>query len=133
MANYSKYNAKDWSLQINTRYITGFDEDMFTWEKDEAYGEFSVGAQGDAMFNETNNDVHTLTVTLQPTSPSVDYMFELLNKRAEFSVLGINKKLRQRFGGEHARITEAPSIEAAAEGNPLEFVIQVADGYTESI
>lgn len=131
MPNYSKYNAKDWSLQLGGRYITGFDEDMFTWEKDEALGEYAVGAQGDAMFNETNNDLHTLTVTLQPTSPSVNYMFELLNNREEFPVLGLNKKMGRSFGGEHGRITEAPSIEAAAEGNPLEFVIQVADGYTE--
>lgn len=133
MPQYSKYNAKDWSLQINGRYITGFDEDMFSWEKDEAYGEYVTGAQGDSMFNETNNDLHTLTITLQPTSPSANYLFDLMNSRTEFSVLAINKSLKKRLGGEHARVTEAPPVEAAAEGNPLEFTIQVADGYTENI
>lgn len=133
MASYTRYNAKDWSLTVDGNYITGFDEDMFSWEKDEAFGEYTVGACGDAMFNEMNNDLHTLTMTLQPTSPSVPYLIRLQNSREEVPIYGINKALGLRIGGEHGRVTEAPAIEAAAEGNPLEFVIQVADGKTENI
>lgn len=130
----TKYNAKDWSLILNNNYyITGFDEDMFTFEKDEANGEYKYGACGDAMFNETNNTLHTLTITLQPTSPSNRVLIDLNNSKEEFSVYGINKALGRRLGGEYARVTEAPSIEAAAEGNPMEYTIQVADGRIENI
>lgn len=134
MPNITTYNAKDWSVIVNgTTYITGFDEDMFSYEKDEAYGEFSVGALGDAMFNETNNDLHTFTITLQHTSPSVRFLIDLMNNREIFSIYAINKKLGRKMGGEYGRITEAPEQSAGAEGEALEFKIQVADGVTENL
>lgn len=123
-----KYNANDWSLQLGSYYVTGYDEDMFTIEKDEGKGEYVIGAQGDAIFNETNNTLHTLTVTLQATSPAVAKLLDLFNDGEEFSVNAINKKLGREFVGEYARVTEAPSMEAGAEAGSVEFTIQIADG-----
>ena len=134
MANITTYNAKEWSVIVNgDTYITGFDEDMFSYEKDEAFGEYSVGACGDAMFNEVNNDLHTFTITLQHTSPSARYLIDLMNDREVFSIYAINKKLGRKMGGEYGRVTEAPEQSASAEGESLEFKIQVADGKTENI
>lgn len=134
MPNITTYNAKEWSLIVNgDTYITGFDEDMFSYEKDEAFGEYSVGALGDAMFNETNNDLGTFTITLQHTSPSIPFLIDLMNKREMFSIYAINKKLGRKVGGEYGRVTEAPEVSAGAEGEPLEFSVQVADGTIENI
>ncbi len=129
-----RYNAKDTSLTIGGVYITGYAEDsMLTWEKSEARGEFVYGAQGDAVFNETNNDLHTLTVTLMKTSPQFGYMLDLQNSREFFPVRGINKKLGISFGGDYGVIAEAPSLELGAEAGDAEFTIQVADGYTNRV
>lgn len=128
------YNAKEWSVIVKgDTYITGFDEDMFSYSKDEAFGEYSVGACGDAMFSETNNDLHTFSITLQHTSPSVPLLIDLMNNREVFSIYAINKKLGRKMGGEYARVTEAPEQAGSATGEPLEFTIQVADGKTENI
>ena len=132
--NITTYNAKDWSVIVNgSTYITGFDEDMFSFSKDENIGEYSVGACGDALFNEMNNDLHTFTITLQHTSPSVQFLLDLMNNREMFSIYAINKKLGRKMGGEYGRITEAPEQSAGTEGEALEFTIQVADGRIENI
>lgn len=133
MAAPVRYNAKDTSLSIDSVFITGFGEDMLTWEKAESYGEFVYGAQGDAVFNETNNDLHTLTITLMKTSPQYGYLMDLQNRGAFFPVRGINKKLGVCFGGDYGAITEAPSLDLGAEAGEGEFTIQVADGYTKRI
>lgn len=133
----SVYDAKQWSVVAKssqgTHYVTGFDEDMFTWEKSEANGEYVYGACGDAMYNKTHNGLHTLSMNLQPTSPSNAYFIALNNSDEEFSIYAINKALGLRIGGENARVTEAPSIEGAATGNPMSYTIQVPQGATENI
>ena len=138
MPNYAEYNASDWSITVTspslgTFAVTGFDEDMFSYEKDEANGEHVVGALGDVIYNKRNNKLHTLGVTLQATSPCVPNLITLGNTGEEFSVALINKSLGLRMGGSHARVTEAPAIEGSAEASPMEFNIQIADGTTENI
>ena len=125
----NKYNAKDWSVVIDgSFYVTGFDEDMFSVEKDEAVGEFSIGAQGDAVFNEINNDVHTVTLTLQATSPSNKTLIDMYNSRKSFSISITNKNLDRMISGSNAIITEAPSVEGGTEAGSMEYTIQMADG-----
>ena len=68
MAKITKYDAKDCTIMVNNVYITGLGEDMITGEKDEEFSTPSVGAQGDVIVNEVNNDLGTVTITYVPLS-----------------------------------------------------------------
>ena len=68
MSNITKYNAKDCVVTVDDVYITGLGETMVTGEKDEDNATPVVGAQGDVVVNEINNDLGTITVVVQGTS-----------------------------------------------------------------
>lgn len=128
MANITRYNAKDTSVMINGTYITGLGEDMISWEKEEAYFEPVVGAQGDVVKSEINNDIHTLTLTVQPTSPQLPYLLSLKDKRESFPVWVINKSLGITLGGTQANIQEMPEVSLGAEASDIEITFCVFDG-----
>lgn len=127
-----RYNAKDCTILIGGTYITGLGEDMISWEKEEAYFEKVVGAQGDIIKSEINNTIHTLTLTVQPTSPQLAYLLDLQNQSDTFPVWVVNKALGIRLGGTMANIEEAPEISLGSEAEDLEFSFCVFDGVTES-
>ena len=133
MARLSRYNAKDCTIMVNDTYITGLGEDMISWEKEEAFFEPVVGAQGDIVKSEINNDIHTLTITVQPTSPQLSFLLGLMGKSETFSVWVINKALGIRVGGSKANVQESPEISMGAEAEDVEFIITVFDGVTESV
>ena len=133
MANVARYNSKDCSVTIDGVFITGLGENMITFEKEEAYFNVTVGAQGDVVKSEINNPVHNLTLTVQPTSPQIPYLLKLLGQASTFSVWVTNKELGMRMGGSQANITEMPSIEMGAEAADVEINITVFDGVLEAI
>ena len=128
----TQYNAKDCSVVVDGKYITGLGEDMVSWEKEEAYFEPIVGAQGDVVKSEINNDIHNLTVTVQPTCPQLGVLLQLAKRNTPFPVWVINKALGIRFGGTMANIKESPEIALGAEAEDIEFTICVYDGITET-
>lgn len=130
MANVTRYNAKDCSVMVDGVYITGLGEDMISWEKEEAYFETSVGAQGDIVKSEINNSIHTLAITVQATSPQFKYLLSLKDRTEPFPVWVINKSLGIRVGGEQANVQEAPEISLGAEAEDCEFTLTVFDGVT---
>ncbi len=132
MANITRYNAKDCTVMIGGVYITGLGEDMISWAKEEAYFEPVVGAQGDVVKSEINNDIHTLTLTIQPTSPQLSYLISLMGQSENFPVWVVNKALGLRHGGEQGAIAEAPEFSEGATAEDQEFTIMVFDGVTES-
>lgn len=132
MANVTSYDAKDTTITVDGVHITGLGEDMISWEKEEDFFETAVGAQGDVVVSETNNDIHNMTVTVQPTSPQFPMLIDLQKKKKMFPVWGINKKLGVRFGGTQARVKEAPEITLGTAAEDAEFVICVFDGVTEA-
>lgn len=132
MAQVNRYNAKDCTVMVNGVYITGLGEDMVSWEKEEAYFETSVGAQGDVIKSEVNNNIHTLTITVQPTSPQLAHLLKLQGKTKPFPVWVVNKALGLRFGGKNANIEEAPEISLGSEAEDMEISFKVFDGVTEA-
>ena len=128
-----RYNAKDTTVLINGIAITGFGEDMISWEKEEPYFEPKVGAQGDVLKSEINNNLHTLTITVQPTSPQFRYLIGLQGQSENITAWCINKKLGVRFGGTTASVSEAPEIALGAEADDCAFAITVFDGVTETL
>lgn len=128
----TRYNAKDCTVLVDGTYITGLGEDMISWEKDEAYFEPVVGAQGDIVKSEINNDIHTLTVIVQPTSPQLGFLLDLAKRSEPFPVWVANKVLGVRVGGSMANVMEAPEIALGSTAEDVEFTFCVFDGVTEA-
>lgn len=126
----TKYNAKDCTITVDGVFITGLGEDMIAWEKEEAYFETSVGAQGDIIKNEINNDIHKLTVTVQQTSPQYKYLVGLQKRSEPFPVWVSNPPMGVTVGGTMANIAEAPEISMGATAADASFVFTVFDGET---
>lgn len=124
----SRYNAKDSSVVIDGVYITGLAEDFWSFEKQEALAEDSVGAQGDVVRNEINNSLWDATVTVQTTSPQANYLFSLAKRTEPFPIWNINKLLGRKEGGSMALMNEFPSDEHGASAGDLEFKFTVYDG-----
>lgn len=128
MATITRYNAKDTTVIVDNVYITGLGEDMISWEKEEQYFEPVVGAQGDVIKSEINNDLHTLTITVQPTSPQLSFLLSLKDRKEEFPIWVINKELGITLGGSKANIMEMPEIALGAEAEDIEISFCVFDG-----
>lgn len=126
----TKYNAKDCVVTVAGTYITSLGEDMISWEKEEAYFETSVGAQGDIVKNEINNDIHKLTVTVQQTSPQYGFLLNLSKRSEPFPVWVVNKALGITLGGAMANVAEAPEIALGASAEDAAFTFTVFDGTT---
>lgn len=121
------YDAKDASVIVDNRYITGLGEDMISAEKDEDFFTTSVGAQGDVVKSQINNSLGTVTVYVQPTSPSKAYLLGLAKRKDPFPLWCVNKALGERFGGTKANLLTFPEITRGAEAEDMEFVFQVFD------
>lgn len=130
MALLAKYNAKDCVIQVDGVYITGVGENMVTWAKQEALFEESVGAQGDVVASEINNDIHTFTVGIQQTSPQRNFLLSLKKRKEPFPVWCTNKSMGIRFGGELALVKEVPEIAQNAHAEDMEIALLVFDGDT---
>lgn len=131
--NVTRYNAKDCTVTVDNVYITQLGEDMVSFEKEEAYFEPVVGAQGDIVKSEINNTIHTLTLTIQPTSPQKAFLLGKLGTAETFPVWVVNKSLGERFGGSMAAIQEMPELSRGAEAEDMEFTFCVFDGVVEAI
>ena len=125
---FSRYNAKDTSIIVDGVYITGLGEEMWSFEKEEALAENSVGAQGDIVRSEINNNIWNATITVQATSPQLNFLFNLKNRTEPFPVWMINKALGRREGGTMAMVTELPEDALGAAAEDLAFVFTVYDG-----
>ena len=125
---FSRYNAKDTSIVVDGVHITGLGEDMWSFEKEEALAENVVGAQGDIVRSEINNSIYNATITVQATSPQVNFLFGLKNRTEPFPLWMINKALGRREGGTMAMMSELPEDALGAEAEDLEFTFVVYDG-----
>ena len=127
------YDAKDCSVIVSDVYITGLGEEMVTGAKDEEFFSTSVGAQGDVVVNVTNNDLGTVTVVIQPTSPQKKYLIDKCKEREPFPLWVINKALGERFGGTQAKIKNYPELSRANEAEDMSFEFQVFDYVVEAV
>lgn len=133
MATIASYNAKDCTVMVGGVYITGLGENMVSFEKDEDLIIPAVGAQGDVIVNQVNNDLCTITLAVLATSPQKKYLMNLARRREEFPIWCVNKSLGERFGGTRAMMKNYPELVQGAEAEDREFEIQVLDGVMEPI
>lgn len=128
MPNITRYNAKDTTVIVDNVYITGLGESMVSFAKEEAVSELIVGAQGDIVKSEINNDIHTLTLTVQPTSPQLSHLISLKDRKKTFPVWVINKEMGVTLGGTKACINEMPEISLGASAEDVEITFSILDG-----
>ena len=126
------YDAKNVTITIDNTNVTGLAEGTFvTIEKDEDYFTTSVGAQGEVQFAKINNQLYTVTLTLQQTSPSVATLDTLAAKVTPFTVSIINKtgeESTEKFTCTEALVKKPAGRTYSAELEDREFEIQCLDG-----
>lgn len=127
MGNITRYNAKDTVVMVGGVYITGLGEDMVSGEKDEDNVNASVGAQGDVVANEVNNDLGTITLSVQGTSPQKSYLLELAKTKEMVDIWVINKNIGEKMGGTKCQVKKTPGLEYGAELSDREFEFLVYD------
>jgi len=123
----ANYDAKDTSIIVDGTYITGLGEDMISAEKEEDFFTPSVGAQGDVVKSAINNSLGTVSIYVQPTSPSKGFLLGLAKRSEPFPLWAVNKKLGERVGGTMANLLSFPEFARGAEAEDMEFVFQVFD------
>lgn len=121
------YNPKDCVVTVGGVYITGLGEDMVSCEKDEDNFSAAVGAQGDVVVNQSNNQLGTITVTVQGTSQQKAYLMGLAKTGELFDIWVINKSINEKVGGSKAMMKKPPTLEQGTELADREFEIQVFD------
>ena len=126
------YNAKDCVITVGGVHITGLGEDMISGEKDEDNLSAVVGALGDVVVNEVNNDLGTITLTVQGTSPQKAYLLNLAKTKEMFDVWVNNKSIGEKMGGTKAMMKKYPTLEQGIELAEREFEIQVFDYTVEA-
>lgn len=132
MAEFGLYDASKCYVYVNKTAITGLAESMISWEKEEGFFNTSVGAKGDVVKSVINNSIHTLTITVQSTSPSLPYLMKLAKSGVDAFPVEVNYKgsPSMKFGGSMANINEMPSISLGNEAEDIEITFTVFDGYT---
>lgn len=126
------YNAKDTTVIVDKTYITGLGEDMISGEKDEDFFSTSVGAQGDTVKSIINNQLGTITLTIQVTSPQKKFLMGLAKRTQPFPIWCINKTLGEKMGGTMANLKTYPEFARGAEADDMEFTFQVFDFVVEA-
>jgi hypothetical protein len=129
----TQYDAKDCVITFNGVYITGLGEDMVTGAKDEEFFSTSVGAQGDVVVSETNNDLGTITLTVQVGSPQFAMLIEAAKAGTIAPMWVTNKSIGEKFGGTQARFKNYPELENGAEASERQFKAQVFDYEVDNI
>lgn len=125
------YNPNDTTLTIDGVYMTGLGEDMITFAFQEERFTPVVGAQGDVVVNETNNNLADMTISVLPSSPQYKMCLTYARNGNVFPIWGVNKSVGERFGGTKARFKNPAEASYGTELEAREFEITVFDGVHE--
>lgn len=127
----TQWNAKDCTVMWDGINITGLGEDMVSFEREEEFFSTTVGAQGDVLVNEMNNNIGTLTLTVQGTCPQKSKLIADA-KAGKIAPLWVsNPSIGERVGGTQARIKNFPSLEYGQELADREFEFVIFDATVE--
>ena len=131
--NFYRYNAKQVFINIKGEDITGLGEEMWSFAKEQALGEVTEGAQGDSVYNVTNSSLYKATVTVQQSSPDVDFLFSLANETEPFELYMTDNGLKRKEGGAKALLAEMPEDTRGKTLEDISFVFYVFDGAVTNI
>ncbi len=125
----TSYDAKDVSVIVGGVYLTGFAEGTFvSYEKTEDNFALSVGSMGDVARAKVNNPLGTITITLQQTSPQVQYLNNLAKSGKIVEARVIHKGSNtEKVGGTQCFVLKEAAGEFSNEISSREFTIQIMD------
>ena len=123
------YDAKKVTVTVDGKFITGFGEGTFvTASKDEDGFEHTTSAQGDVGIAVRNNTVGTIEITLNQTSPSINFLDQLA---ASFKMVPVwvisNNEVKEKSGGTKAMITKPSDKEYSDVISERTYEIKVFD------
>lgn len=125
MPQVRTYDPKSIVITIGSHIVTGYAEDTFVSIEPSGDGTASTaGADGEVARSLSHNPLHRITLTVQQTSPTNDYLSELLARdRASGGGGVVPFNLRDLRGS-----TQAAASQAWVVNNPtLEFSGTVSD------
>ena len=109
MANITTFDSKDLIVTVNNVNITGLGEDGASGEKDEAFFSTSYGVQGDCVVSVTNNDLGTVTITVQKTSPQYAICSAWLREERSFR-FGAETVIQAKYLAVRRRLLKLSSV-----------------------
>lgn len=127
------YDSSKVILTIDNMHITGLADGTFiSFEADSDGFSYTVGANaGDVVVSESNDEVRTGTITLQPTSPYVKVLDNIAKSKRMVPVYAMNNnEPKEKSGGSMARIQRPAARSYGKEAENREYSVVIFD-YTE--
>lgn len=127
------YDSKEVNLVVGGVVITGVASGTWlTAERTEDDFTEYVGAKGEVALAETNNRTGEISVTLDNTSPSCDYLYGLSKRRGKNALVSVaivdaNEEGGIRVSAPQARVRRPANYEGGREISEREFTIFCAD------
>lgn len=125
------YDPQDYMITFAGQTITGLaDGTPITASKDEAKWETHVGAQGEVARSRNRHPVGRITVTVQRTSPDLDFLLKKMNSNDIDACYLVDRNDKNvTAGGSEAWIAEFPDFEVTAGDDmpEVEFEILISD------
>lgn len=129
MGHIGTYDARKVVTTVDGVFITGYADGSFVKSsKDNDNFEASSSAQGDAVISVNGDQMGTIEITLNQTSPSVSYLDGLANSRALVPVwVNSNNEVKEVSGGTKAMITKPSDKEYGKSATNRVYTIKVFD------
>ena len=123
------YNPKDVIVVVGGRAITGLaDESFVAAEKlEDGFTEY-VGAKGEVSIAENANETGVIRITVASTSPSINYLNGLANRRTVTATNVIDMNTNGvRAGGTQSIVRKPATAEWGKEIGNREYEIFIGD------
>lgn len=123
------YDARNVTTTVNGVFLTGYADSSFVkCTKDNDNFEATASAQGDVGVSINGDNLGTIEITLNQTSPSIPYLTQLANSRTMFPIwVTSNNQVKEVHGGTKAMIKKVADAEYGKSISPRVYTIQVFD------
>ncbi len=125
------YDPEDYMLVYGGRTLTGLAAGTpISTGKDENRWETYVGAQGEVSRSRNRNPLGHITVTLERSSPDLEYLIQKANSDDIDAVHLVDRNTGElTAGGSECWVERLPDLTAVAGDNipEIEFTIRIAD------
>ena len=126
MSSITNYNPMKVSVIVDGRIITGFsDASMVVITRNEDIVSTAVGTQGDVVYSENANRSGTITLSLQETSSSVEFLRGIAKGRKEVTVVisDTKKTPAEVTSANRCRITKIPDNKKEKTAGSIDVTI----------
>ncbi|RUL56463.1 phage structural protein [Lysinibacillus antri] len=129
MPHIGTYDARKVVATVGGVFITGYADGSFVKaSKDNDNFEATSSAQGDAVVSVNGDQMGTIEITLNQTSPSISYLDNLANTRAMVPVwVNSNNEIKEVAGGTKAMITKPSDKEFGKAASNRVYTLKVFD------